>query len=78
MNAQAFDFFVNGIIYVNSICIMHIHITEETIPNSSSNAPTGTTEVIVFFSEPVDIDFSEIKVFDGNGNQIDNKDTRLL
>ena len=49
--------------------------TEETIPNSSSNAPTGTTEVIVFFSEPIDIDFSEIKVFDSNGDQIDNKDT---
>ena len=49
--------------------------TEETIPSSSSNAPVGTTEVIVFFSEPVDIDFSEVKVFDSNGNQIDNKDT---
>jgi len=49
--------------------------TEETIPSSSSNAPAGTTEVIVFFSEPVDINFSEIKVFDSNGEQIDNKDT---
>lgn len=49
--------------------------TEETIPSLSSNAPAGTSEVIVFFSEPVDIDFSEIKVFDSNGNQIDNKDT---
>ena len=27
--------------------------TEETIPNLTSNAPVGTTEVIVFFSEPV-------------------------
>ena len=49
--------------------------TEETIPSSSSNAPAGTTEVIVFFSEPVDINFSEVKVFDSNGGQIDNKDT---
>ncbi len=49
--------------------------TEETIPSLTSNTLTGTTEVIVFFSEPVDIDFSEIKVFDTNGNQIDNKDT---
>ena len=49
--------------------------TEETIPSLTSNAPAGTTEVIVFFSEPVDINFSEIKVFDTNGNQIDNKDT---
>ncbi len=49
--------------------------TEKTIPNLASNAPVGTTEVIVYFSEPVDINFSEIKVFDSNGNQIDNKDT---
>ena len=49
--------------------------TEETIPSLASNAPTGTSEVIVFFSEPVDINFSEVKVLDNNGNQIDNKDT---
>ena len=49
--------------------------TEETIPSLASNAPAGTTEVIVFFSEPVDINFSEIKVLDSNGDQIDNKDT---
>ncbi|MGH1567529.1 MAG: virginiamycin B lyase family protein [Nitrosopumilus sp.] len=49
--------------------------TEETIPSFSSNASVGTTKVIVFFSEPVDIDFSELKIFDNNGNQIDNKDT---
>ena len=49
--------------------------TEETIPSLTSNAPAGTTEVIVFFSEPVDIDFSELRVFDSDGNQIDNKDT---
>ena len=49
--------------------------TEETIPSFTSNASVGTTEVIVFFSEPVDINFSELKVFDNNGNQIDNRDT---
>ncbi len=49
--------------------------TEKTIPSLASNAPAGTTEVIVFFSEPVDINFSEIKILDSNGDQIDNKDT---
>ena len=49
--------------------------TEETIPSLTSNAPAGTTEVIVYFSEAIDINFSELKVFDTNGNQIDNKDT---
>ncbi|MCH7560857.1 MAG: CopD family protein [Thaumarchaeota archaeon] len=49
--------------------------TEETIPSLTSNSPTGVTEVIVYFSEPVEIDFSTLKVLDSNGNQIDNKDT---
>jgi copper transport protein len=49
--------------------------TEKTIPSLGSNAPAGTTEVIVYFSEPVDINFSELKVLDNNGNQIDSKDT---
>ncbi len=49
--------------------------TEETIPSLGSNAPVGTSEVIVYFSEAIDINFSEIKVFDTNGNQIGNKDT---
>ncbi len=49
--------------------------TEETIPSLTTNTPAGTTEVIVFFSEPVDINFSELRVLDNNGNQIDNKDT---
>ena len=49
--------------------------TEKTIPSLGSNAPVGTSEVIVYFSEPIDINFSEIKIFDSSGNQIDNKDT---
>ena len=49
--------------------------TEQTIPSVSSNGPIGTTEIIVYFSEPVDIGFSEMRVFDPNGNQIDNRDT---
>ncbi len=48
---------------------------EETIPSLTSNTPSGTTEVIVYFSEAIDINFSELKVFDANGNQVDNKDT---
>jgi len=60
-----------------SIPFVYAHpFTERTIPNLASNSPTGTTEIIAFFSEPVDINFSEIKVLDSNGNQIDNRDTR--
>ncbi|MHA7648178.1 copper resistance CopC/CopD family protein [Nitrosopumilus sp. S4] len=50
--------------------------TLETIPSLESNAPAGTTKVIVFFSEPVEIEFSTLKVIDSDGNQIDNKDTK--
>jgi copper transport protein len=61
----------------SSIPLVSAHpFTEETIPSLASNAPNGNTEVIVFFSEPVDINFSELKVFDSNGDQIDKKDTR--
>ena len=49
--------------------------TEETIPSLTSNSPEGVTEVIVYFSEGIEIGFSELKVFDTDGNQIDNKDT---
>ena len=48
----------------------------ESNPDSLSNAPVGITEVYVIYTESVDLDFSSIKVFDNNGNQIDNKDTR--
>ena len=64
------------ILSVSSIPFVSAHpFTNETIPNLSSNAPTGISEVIVFFSEPVEIEFSTLKVLDNNGNQIDNKDT---
>ena len=50
--------------------------TGETIPAKFSSAPTGTSEVIVFYSEGVEIEFSRLQVFDSNGDQADNKDTK--
>ena len=52
--------------------------TMETSPNSSTNAAEGLTQVIVYFSEPIDVNFSSLKVFDNNGEQIDNKDTKYF
>ena len=64
------------ILFSVSIPTAYAHpFTEQTIPSLTSNSPTGVTEVIVFFSEPVDINFSQIKVLDSNGNQVDNRDT---
>jgi len=44
-------------------------------PSQAVNAPIGTTHIITKYSEAVEIDFSELKVFDSDGNQIDNGDT---
>jgi len=44
-------------------------------PSQAVNAPIDTTQIITKYSEAVEIDFSELKVFDSNGNQIDNGDT---
>ncbi|WP_316506091.1 CopD family protein [Nitrosopumilus sp.] len=50
--------------------------TEDTIPENLSSQPAGLTSVITYYSEAIEIDFSELKVIDSNGNQIDNKDTQ--
>ena len=64
------------VLSISTIPFVSAHpFTDETIPNLSTNAPTGVSEVIVFFSEPVELEFSTLKVLDNNGNQIDNKDT---
>ncbi len=49
--------------------------TTETNPTQGSNVPAGITQISVHYSEVVEIDFSVLKVFDSNGDQIDNKDT---
>lgn len=47
-------------------------------PKASTNVGAGLTQIRIDFSEAVDLDFSYIKVFDSNGNQIDNKNTQYL
>ena len=49
--------------------------TTETNPTQGSNVPAGITQISMNYSEVVEIDFSVLKVFDSNGDQIDNKDT---
>jgi len=44
-------------------------------PGQGQNAAIGTTQIITFYSEAIEIDFSELKIFDSNGNKIDNMDT---
>ena len=52
--------------------------TEETNPSSTQNAPVGVEKVSVIFSEPVELDYSTLKVLDSNGDQIDNKDSKYF
>lgn len=55
----------------------HAHpFTLETWPGGGINGEAGTTEVWVRYSEEVELGFSSLKVYDGAGNQIDNRDTR--
>jgi copper transport protein len=49
--------------------------TTGTNPPQASNAPVGITQISVQYSEAIEIDFSALKVYDSNGDQIDNKDT---
>jgi len=44
-------------------------------PSQAGNTAIGTTQIITKYSEAVEINFSELKVFDSNGNQIDSRNT---
>ena len=44
-------------------------------PAQGQSVPAGTTQIFTFYSEAVEIDFSSLKIYDSNGNQIDNQDT---
>ena len=39
-------------------------------PGQGQNAPAGTIQIITNYSEAVEIGFSELKVYDANGNQM--------
>lgn len=47
-------------------------------PSQSSSVSTGINQIVIHYSETVEIEFSAIKVLDSNGNQIDNKDTKYV
>ncbi|MEM3007413.1 MAG: CopD family protein [Candidatus Nitrosotenuis sp.] len=71
--------FVLLIVFFANVLPAYAHpVIVESNPQSSSTVPAGTTQIVIRYSEAVELDFSEIRVFDSNGNQIDNKDTRYL
>lgn len=66
-------------IFVAGIPLAYAHpIILDSNPAQSGTIGAGSTRVAIYFSEEVELEFSVIKVLDGNGNQIDNKDTQYL
>lgn len=64
---------------MSAIPFVYAHpLIVDSSPRASTNVGAGITQVRIDFSESVDLDFSYIKVFDSNGNQIDNKNTQYL
>lgn len=73
--------FLISIIIVSSISIGSAYAHPEiktTEPAQFSNISVGTTQVIIRYSETVEVEFSTIKVFDNTGNQVDNRDTKYF
>ncbi|MGQ0605752.1 MAG: copper resistance CopC/CopD family protein [Candidatus Nitrosotenuis sp.] len=65
--------------FVSVIPFVYAHpLIVDSNPKASTNIGAGLTQVTIDFSEAVDLDFSYIKIFDNNGNQIDNKDTNYF
>ncbi|MFL6407604.1 MAG: copper resistance protein CopC [Nitrososphaeraceae archaeon] len=63
------SFFPNGIpkSYAHAFTI-------RSDPSPSQSLPTSPSKVDVYFSEPIDLRYSTIKVLDSGGKQVDNKD----
>ncbi|MGI0004467.1 MAG: CopD family protein, partial [Candidatus Nitrosotenuis sp.] len=67
------------LIFSLSIPMAFAHpIILDSSPAASSTAQAGTNQVVIHYSEAVDINFSAIKVIDNSGTQIDNKDTKYF
>jgi copper transport protein len=47
-------------------------------PSPSQSSPTPPSKVQVFFSEPIDLRYSTIKVLDSSGHEVDNKDKQAV
>jgi len=72
-------FFISIIIVSSNLGLAYAHpVIKTTEPAEFSNISIGTTQVIIRYSETVEIDYSTIRVFDNAGNQVDNNDTRYF
>src|SRR5919202_6532516 len=76
-------FVIIGIIFMlallssfpNGIPKTYAHaFTIRSDPSPSQSLPTPPTKVDVYFSEPIDLRYSTVKVLDSGGKQVDNND----
>jgi len=51
---------------------------KDTEPAQASNVSTEVNQIVIRYSEAVEQDYSTIKVFDKNGDEVDNKDTKYF
>jgi copper transport protein len=67
------SFFPNGIpkSYAHAFTI-------RSDPSPSQSLPSPPSKIDVYFSEPIDLRYSTIKVLDSSGKQVDNKDERNI
>ncbi|TBR10123.1 MAG: copper resistance protein CopD [Candidatus Nitrosotenuis sp.] len=66
-------------IIMSSIPLAYAHpFIVNSDPSQSSSVSTGINQIVIHYSETVEIEFSAIKVLDSSGNQIDNKDTKYV
>ena len=47
-------------------------------PSSSQSLTSPPSKVDVYFSDPIDIRYSQLKVLDSSGKQVDNKDVKTI
>jgi len=67
------------LIIISSIPLAYAHpFIVSSDPAKSSSVSAGIDQIVIHYSETVEIEFSAIKVLDSSGNQIDNKDTRYI
>jgi copper transport protein len=67
------------LIIISSIPLAYAHpFIVNSDPSQSSSVSAGINQIVIHYSETVEIEFSAIKVLDSSGNQIDNKDTKYI
>lgn len=70
---------ITSVITIPNIPNSYAHaIVEKSNPSASQSLSIPPTKVDVYFSDPIDIRFSQVKVLDSNGEQIQENDQHYI